>query len=175
MRIERKVCMITNDLVHFLDLFFKLCVCVGIYAPVHSTNRARAHVRSLEAGVTGACEQPDLGAGNGIPVLCKSSRHFRQQRHFFSPSMYILVVFLCNGHMEAEFLNEVIFTATFKKEKKKEKDVIRHKSKPILKCQLKISEAINNLRDIFTKKQCKTNKQKTKANQKTLSPKQIYR
>lgn len=41
-----KVCMITNDPVHFLGLF--LIVCVGIYAPVCSTNRARAHVRSLK-------------------------------------------------------------------------------------------------------------------------------
>lgn len=67
-----KVCMITNDLVHFLDLFFKLCVCVRIYAPVHSANRARVHVRSLEAGVTGACELPDLGVGSRTPVLCRA-------------------------------------------------------------------------------------------------------
>lgn len=48
---------------------------VGIYEPAYSTNKAREHVRSPEAGVMDACELPDLGAGNSAPVLWKSSRH----------------------------------------------------------------------------------------------------
>lgn len=43
---------------------------------------------ALEAGVTGTCELPDMGAGNQTQVLCKSSTGANSplETHPYNPS-----------------------------------------------------------------------------------------
>lgn len=51
------------------ELFLFLFICK------HVVFGARRPEKTSREEVTGGCELPDIGAGNEIPALCKSSKH----------------------------------------------------------------------------------------------------
>lgn len=55
-----------------LCVFMCMCMCNMCAAHVSGLQRPKEDVRSSEAGVTGVCEPPSVGAGNQTLVRCKS-------------------------------------------------------------------------------------------------------
>lgn len=72
-------------------LSFQLCVCVGVCV-CESRCLEASSIWCPEAGVTGDCEPPDMGAGNCTWALCKST----QSSHLHKP-FSLWFISICAG------------------------------------------------------------------------------
>lgn len=62
-----------------------------IYTPRMCPKRPEKCSKSFETKITGGCELADVGAGNQIEVLCKSSKYTAVPNHL--PTLYSSVLF----------------------------------------------------------------------------------